>query len=75
MEEQGLGPNGGLVYCMEYLEQNLDWLFEKLEALEGVRYFLFDFPGQVCACVCVCRSPSPSFSHHIHIHAHIHVFL
>lgn len=41
-----LGPNGGLVYCMEYLEQNLDWLKTKLEGL-GDKYILFDFPGQV----------------------------
>ncbi len=26
MEELSLGPNGGLVYCMEYLLDNLDWL-------------------------------------------------
>ena len=25
MDEFDLGPNGGLVYCMEYIEQNLDW--------------------------------------------------
>ncbi len=24
MEETGLGPNGGLVYCMEFLEKNLE---------------------------------------------------
>ncbi|KNC54033.1 GPN-loop GTPase 2 [Thecamonas trahens ATCC 50062] len=30
MEEEGLGPNGGLIYCIEYLEANLDWLEEKL---------------------------------------------
>ena len=34
MDEFGLGPNGGLIYCMEYLEKNLDWLKEKLEPLE-----------------------------------------
>ena len=27
----GLGPNGGLVYCMEYLDKNIDWLKEKLD--------------------------------------------
>ena len=54
METQNLGPNGGLVYCMEYLEQNLDWLFQRLEALQGKRYVLFDFPGQVRVCMCVC---------------------
>lgn len=26
MEELCLGPNGGLVYCMEYLIENIDWL-------------------------------------------------
>lgn len=26
MEELGLGPNGGLLYCMETLEKNLEWL-------------------------------------------------
>jgi GTPase SAR1 family protein len=34
MEEFGLGPNGGLVYCMDYLEKNIDWLQEKLRPLE-----------------------------------------
>ena len=33
--ELGLGPNGGLVYCIDYLEQNLDWLREKLAPLEA----------------------------------------
>lgn len=54
MEEHSLGPNGALVYCMEYLEQNLDWLLGRLDAVtreKGVRYLLFDFPGQVRACL------------------------
>ncbi|CAG8787965.1 11423_t:CDS:2, partial [Gigaspora rosea] len=46
MEEFKLGPNGGMMYCMEYLEKNIDWLEEKLKSLED-SYFLFDFPGQV----------------------------
>ena len=29
-EDLRLGPNGGLVFCMEYLMQNLDWLNEQL---------------------------------------------
>ncbi|KRY71825.1 GPN-loop GTPase 3 [Trichinella pseudospiralis] len=28
-----LGPNGGLVFCMEYLSENLDWLTENLAKL------------------------------------------
>lgn len=26
MDSLKLGPNGGLIYCMEFLEKNLDWL-------------------------------------------------
>lgn len=36
----------GLVYCMNYIDHNFDWLEEKLQELEG-KYILFDFPGQV----------------------------
>jgi GPN-loop GTPase len=46
MDSFGLGPNGGIIYCLEYLEQNLDWLQEKLDALGG-KYIIIDFPGQV----------------------------
>jgi hypothetical protein len=27
MEEMSLGPNGGLIYCFEFLMENLDWLY------------------------------------------------
>ncbi len=44
----GLGPNGGLVYCMEYLAANTDWLQEKLAPLLAANtYLIFDCPGQV----------------------------
>lgn len=46
MENLKLGPNGGLIYCIEYLEKNIDWLERKLKELKG-HYFLFDCPGQV----------------------------
>ncbi|XP_074661353.1 GPN-loop GTPase 2-like [Tubulanus polymorphus] len=46
MDAMHLGPNGALIYCMEYLEQNLAWLKSKLSAFPG-RYVLFDCPGQV----------------------------
>lgn len=45
-DELRLGPNGGLVYCMEYLLDNRDWLVEKLGDFED-DYLLFDFPGQI----------------------------
>ncbi|WFD22241.1 hypothetical protein MEQU1_000907 [Malassezia equina] len=46
MEELQLGPNGAMLYCMEYLEHNLDWLETRLAALEH-DYVIFDLPGQV----------------------------
>ncbi|OCF45462.1 cytoplasmic protein [Kwoniella heveanensis CBS 569] len=51
MEEYGLGPNGAMLYAVEYLEANFDWLIERLdEVLEadgGNGYVVFDTPGQV----------------------------
>ena len=46
--ELDLGPNGGMVYCMEYVAKNLDWLRDRVATLvkEG-KYLLFDLPGQV----------------------------
>ncbi|PIL28263.1 hypothetical protein GSI_09675 [Ganoderma sinense ZZ0214-1] len=47
MNEFGLGPNGGMLYCMEYLEANHDWLEDRLKELDKDDYVLFDLPGQV----------------------------
>ncbi|KAL4614313.1 hypothetical protein ACB092_07G045300 [Castanea dentata] len=48
MEELGLGPNGGLMYCMEHLEDNLDdWLTEELDNYLDDDYLVFDCPGQI----------------------------
>uniref|UniRef100_A0A0E0P0F6 GPN-loop GTPase 3 n=1 Tax=Oryza rufipogon TaxID=4529 RepID=A0A0E0P0F6_ORYRU len=61
MEELGMGPNGGLIYCMEllklltdpsenhrHLEDNLDdWLDEQLEGYLDDDYLVFDCPGQI----------------------------
>ncbi len=47
MEEERLGPNGGLVYCMEFLEENFGWLSSRLSALPEGAYVLLDCPGQV----------------------------
>jgi len=46
MDELGYGPNGGLVYCFEYLLQNMDWLEEELGGYED-DYLIFDCPGQI----------------------------
>jgi len=45
-EELHYGPNGGLVFCIEYLQQNLSWLEEQLGDGDD-DYFLFDCPGQI----------------------------
>mmetsp|Transcript_6113 Transcript_6113/g.10658 ORF Transcript_6113/g.10658 Transcript_6113/m.10658 type:complete len:266 (-) Transcript_6113:551-1348(-) len=47
MEELGLGPNGGLLYCMEYLLENMDWLQDRLNEFDDDEYLLLDFPGQL----------------------------
>ncbi|CAH1382708.1 hypothetical protein MTP99_006690 [Tenebrio molitor] len=45
-EELHFGPNGGLVFCIEYLLENSDWLRDKLGEDED-DYILFDCPGQI----------------------------
>ncbi|WIA34439.1 hypothetical protein OEZ86_012773 [Tetradesmus obliquus] len=48
MAELQLGPNGGLLYCMEYLEDNLEeWLGQELEGYGEEDYLVFDCPGQI----------------------------
>lgn len=47
MEELEYGPNGGLVYAMEYIMDNREWLEDQLGNYEDDDYFLFDCPGQI----------------------------
>jgi len=47
MEELGLGPNGALIYCMEYLLENMDWLEDELNNFDDDEYLLVDCPGQI----------------------------
>lgn len=46
MSSDELGPNGGVLYALEELEHNVEWLTEGLKKL-GEDYVLFDCPGQV----------------------------
>lgn len=46
MQEHGLGPNGALLYCLDVLAKNVDWLLERLHERPNT-YILFDCPGQV----------------------------
>ena len=47
MLKQKLGPNGALIYCMEYLLDHMSWLEEQIETFAEDSYFLFDCPGQL----------------------------
>ncbi|KAJ8061018.1 hypothetical protein OCU04_010097 [Sclerotinia nivalis] len=47
MEEMGLGPNGGLIYCFEFLLENLDFLSEAIEPLTEEYLIIIDMPGQI----------------------------
>ncbi|CAG0888571.1 unnamed protein product [Darwinula stevensoni] len=44
--ELHFGPNGGLIFCLEYLLENQEWLQEALGEDED-DYILFDCPGQI----------------------------
>jgi GTPase SAR1 family protein len=47
MEEMELGPNGALMYCMEFfITQMHDWLSEQLQDYSD-DYLIFDCPGQI----------------------------
>lgn len=69
MEEFNLGPNGAMLYCLEYLEKNVDWLMEKLDGLTQ-KHLIFDFPGQVdnCGQVSCCNNTTRKGSRVISIY-------
>lgn len=46
MDEMDMGPNGALVFCFEYLLNNLDWLDEEIGDYND-EYLIFDCPGQI----------------------------
>ncbi|MCJ1312963.1 ATP binding protein [Agyrium rufum] len=47
MEEMSLGPNGGLIYCFEFLLENLDFLTEAIDPLTEEYLIIIDMPGQI----------------------------
>ena len=46
MEACDLGPNGALMYCMQTVEKNAQWLVERIREREEPM-IIFDCPGQV----------------------------
>jgi GTPase SAR1 family protein len=47
MEQEELGPNGAVMYALEDLLENFEWLEQALKELGDDSYILFDCPGQV----------------------------
>ena len=47
MEKKKLGPNGALIFCMEYLIKNITWLDDQVSVLGDNVYFILDCPGQL----------------------------
>lgn len=48
MEEYNLGPNGGLLFCMEFLLKNIQWLFDRLHEFPCIRIVLGLKSSQLC---------------------------
>ncbi|CAG8448349.1 11589_t:CDS:2 [Acaulospora colombiana] len=46
MEELQYGPNGGLIYCLEFLLNDMDWLEEELGEYED-DYLIIDCPAMI----------------------------
>ena len=44
--ELSLGPNGSLIFCMEYLIDNISWLEDQI-SLCNEKTLFFDLPGQI----------------------------
>ncbi len=59
MEEYELGPNGAILYAMDFLLQNIEWLLSKINVIMQAQMktpqksaipthlFIFDLPGQI----------------------------
>lgn len=51
-ELEGLGPNGAILYSMEFLKRNMQWLSESISNRAAAssakkQFLLIDFPGQI----------------------------
>lgn len=47
MKKKKLGPNGALIYCMDYILSKFSWLEEQINDYGDNNYFLIDCPGQL----------------------------
>ena len=73
MEDLELGPNGGLIYCFEYLMNNLDWLQEALGEYDD-DFLIIDCPGQssypLSSCSQSCTHSRAVFRSNRIVHSH-----
>lgn len=46
MQYMNLGPNGAMLFCMEFIEKHVEDIIEKINQ-KSDHYFLIDCPGQV----------------------------
>eukprot|EP00475_Leptophrys_vorax_P036339 TRINITY_DN6126_c0_g1_i1.p1 TRINITY_DN6126_c0_g1~~TRINITY_DN6126_c0_g1_i1.p1 ORF type:complete len:301 (+),score=76.93 TRINITY_DN6126_c0_g1_i1:30-905(+) len=46
MEELEFGPNGGLIFCFDYLLENMEWFAEQIGEFED-DFLIIDCPGQI----------------------------
>lgn len=46
MQYMKLGPNGAMLFCMEFIEKHVEDIIEKINQ-KSDHYFLIDCPGQV----------------------------
>jgi GTPase SAR1 family protein len=47
MQEENLGPNGGIMFAVEEMEKSLDEFIVQIKRLGSSEYVIFDCPGQV----------------------------
>lgn len=51
MDAMGLGPNGGLMYCIDFLRENIDWLDCRIDAIKQAK------PSGASPCVVPAKMP------------------
>lgn len=68
-DQYQLGPNGSILYCIEYLQHNIQWLIDRIKQCiqqlysnsKSPIYMIIDMPGQI-----------ELYTHHSSIHSIIH---
>lgn len=62
MQHEQLGPNGAIMYALETLEANFEWLEDELAKLGGARLKKRDSDGQMIMFYSIAQDKS-SYSH------------